>query len=170
MWTHSNLAPRVTFRKNPHPVWHPELVDKFDNFVETGRFFSTSLSGFSRNDSTSISPSLSSAVVLKNSPKDVTDAAARKEYLKKHSGSDAASIIKLKPRKFLFAVIVGSCNATNYLAQAISTSDSSLSAKVKSTAYYGVVRRLPAGFCSEDVCVKVENCVLAVKIGKILLI
>ena len=61
------------------------------------------------------------------------------QHLNKGCGNDAASIIALKSCKSLWMVIVDSKNATNSVAQAILTSDSSLCTKVKSLAYYGIV-------------------------------
>ena len=105
------------------------------------------------------------SVIVKNPPKNLNNPDARKDFLDKACGGVSSSIGVLRPRRDAWQVVLSDKGAANTLADALSKADQSINAKVKSPAFFGIVRRVPDGTSKSDLCDLANNCIEVVQLG-----
>ena len=71
----------------------------------------------------------------------------------------------MKPRRDAWQVVLSDKGAVNTLADALSKADQSINAKVKSPAFFGIVRQVPDGTSKSDICDLASNCTEVVQLG-----
>ena len=140
-----------------------ELCAKFDSYVDSNP--SPSVSAMPAAETNTIMSKLSYAVVLKNPPKDLSNPSARKSYLHRVCGDISSNIVELKPTKSEWRVVLNNKNAAESLAEAVGKSDSTISVKVKTPAFFGIIRHVPTETSDDELRSVVPNCVKAVQIG-----
>ena len=71
----------------------------------------------------------------------------------------------MRPRRDAWQVVLSDKGAANTLADALSKADQSINAKVKSPAFFRIVRRVPDGTSKSDLCDLANNCTEVVQLG-----
>lgn len=104
------------------------------------------------------------SVVVKNPPKTLDNPNSRKDFLDSLAGDSSPSIVALKPSKDEWRVIMSDKGAANALAEAITKTHRVADAKVKTPAFFGIVRHTPPGISSEDIQGLITSCVEVVQI------
>lgn len=139
-----------------------ELCRKFDSFVESEYQLRNPYHSRENNGK----HKQTYAVVLKNPPQGLTDPESRKDYLNGLCGQTSNDIVELRPRKSAWSVLVKDKATADSIAQAITSTDNSVVARVKSPSFFGIIRHVPASISEEDLRSLVSKCVEASGIGK----
>ena len=105
------------------------------------------------------------SVIVKNPPRDLDKPGLRKEFLEKICGNTCDKIVELKPNKVNWRVVTASKADAEAVLQALASGSPNVEAKIKSSAYFGIIRGIPVDSPEDDIRTLITKCIIAKQIG-----
>ncbi|KAK2708448.1 hypothetical protein QYM36_014153 [Artemia franciscana] len=105
------------------------------------------------------------AVIVKNLPSNLAKPELRKDFLEQACPDVSSKMVELKCTRGDWKAIAASKCDGHAIGNALNSSSSIISAKVKSSSHFGIVRHVPNHMTSDDIKSLVPKCSKAKKSG-----